>query len=294
MKKFLIIFLGLVVVFLSMYYFKLQTSNIEEVIPDNVVVDGELIGGTQDEFGCLGPAGYSFDREINACIRSWEIDSDDKRKASRLAVEEVGAQKGLTIIEVLVARCPGCFVVSFNNGGERTFAKIEDWGVVEVSDVELSFETSYENMESDSEYFKGLLHKSLEDLSVADIRLAFPGFVDEDFDFVYELVLSDEQYTTLMLNAASRFGIDLSLDTENIDHLVSKLKLDSMVPVESDYGDKIVYGTNQSVDIDALRLDCGNRGGEFSECGSPCASDAEMCIDVCAFVCLVSDTSLSD
>jgi len=33
--------------------------------------DKELIGGNRDEHGCLGPAGYSYDEEIGACVRSW-------------------------------------------------------------------------------------------------------------------------------------------------------------------------------------------------------------------------------
>ncbi|MCK5027796.1 MAG: hypothetical protein KAS07_05245, partial [Candidatus Pacebacteria bacterium] len=57
------------------------------------------------------------------------------------------------------------------------------------------------------------------------------------------------------------------------------------VSIESDFGTKIVYGTSQSVDTAPLMKDCEARGGVFNACGSPCSSDAQECITVCAFTC---------
>ncbi len=57
------------------------------------------------------------------------------------------------------------------------------------------------------------------------------------------------------------------------------------VPVQSRFDNKIVYTTDQSADVTLLREHCLQEGGIFNACGSPCASDEEMCIAVCAFTC---------
>ena len=93
----------------------------------------EPIGGETDENGCLGPAGYSYDEEIGACTRVWEIENENTRKAAKMAVEEVGKSKGLTVTEVLVLRCPGCFTVTLQVGEkhpkENVAVNIVDWEV---------------------------------------------------------------------------------------------------------------------------------------------------------------------
>lgn len=64
----------------------------------------------------------------------------------------------------------------------------------------------------------------------------------------------------------------------------------SQIPIEEVFSDKIVYGTGLSEDlIPSLQQDCQERQGTFSECGSPCASDAELCITVCAYVCILNN-----
>lgn len=72
------------------------------------------IGGERDKHGCLGPAGYSWDEEIQACARNWELDETQK-KAAKIAVEHNGPENGLTVVEVMTARCPGCFTVKLSN-----------------------------------------------------------------------------------------------------------------------------------------------------------------------------------
>lgn len=127
MKK--IIFI-LLLVFLVSGCNILPLVNEEEVIKDvvNQVVDDnqELIGGQRDEHGCLGPAGYSWDEEIQACLRTWELD-ENQRKAAKIAVEYQGPAEGLTLVEVLVARCPGCFTVNLENNGERYSVALNNW-----------------------------------------------------------------------------------------------------------------------------------------------------------------------
>jgi hypothetical protein len=81
----------------------------------------DLIGGQRDEHGCLGPAGYSWNQTIGACVREWELD-ESQRKAAEIAVESVDNMKGNTVIEVETLKCPGCFNVKLElglNAGEK-------------------------------------------------------------------------------------------------------------------------------------------------------------------------------
>jgi hypothetical protein len=91
-----------------------------------------LIGGERDEHGCLGPAGYSWNESIGACIREWELDESQK-KAAKTAVKSIEPVKGTTVTEVEVLRCPGCFNVKLElglNAGENIMTvKIADWKV---------------------------------------------------------------------------------------------------------------------------------------------------------------------
>jgi len=91
-----------------------------------------LIGGQRDEYGCLGPAGYGWSEEANACIREWELDENQK-KAAKIAVDYIGYEKGLTIIQVQTAGCPSCFMVEVEKGKDRIKTTLENWEVVKKS-----------------------------------------------------------------------------------------------------------------------------------------------------------------
>ena len=93
---------------------------------------GGMIGGQRDENGCLGPAGYTFVESIGACAREWEIDSEDKRQAAKIVVEYVGFKKGLTVSEVKVFKCPGCFEVILDS----KIILLQDWEVSSVDKLE--------------------------------------------------------------------------------------------------------------------------------------------------------------
>src|SRR3990167_9701777 len=54
------------------------------------------------------------------------------------------------------------------------------------------------------------------------------------------------------------------------------------IPFQAEFPTKIVYATDQSADLNALRADCRERKGTFNECGTVCAPDAETCVAVCA------------
>lgn len=60
---------------------------------------------------------------------------------------------------------------------------------------------------------------------------------------------------------------------------------ESGIEIQNVYENKIVYTTDMQQDAEKYRADCESRGGEFNSCGSSCPSDAEMCIQVCAYTC---------
>jgi len=58
--------------------------------------------------------------------------------------------------------------------------------------------------------------------------------------------------------------------------------------ISNEYPTKIVY-TNDLSSAEKMKDDCSQRGGTFNTCGSPCAPEAEICIEVCAYTCELSD-----
>ena len=94
--------------------------------------DQQPIGGQRDEHGCLGPAGYTYNSYVGACVREWELD-DNQREAARIVMEYVGWENGTTVIMAQTARCPGCFVVEVEQGRNRRVLTLEDYEVVHVS-----------------------------------------------------------------------------------------------------------------------------------------------------------------
>lgn len=58
-----------------------------------------------------------------------------------------------------------------------------------------------------------------------------------------------------------------------------------MVPIQSQFENKIVYGVGGDLDVASLEKDCQVRGGNFNTCGNVCAPDAGVCIQVCAYTC---------
>ncbi|PIY59946.1 hypothetical protein COY95_04365 [Candidatus Woesearchaeota archaeon CG_4_10_14_0_8_um_filter_47_5] len=86
------------------------------------------IGGERDEHGCLGPAGYSWNEEVGACIREWEL-NEDQRRAAQIAVM-IQSYSPLTVTEVRPGQCTGCFVVSLQDENQNTrTVTLTDWKV---------------------------------------------------------------------------------------------------------------------------------------------------------------------
>jgi hypothetical protein len=91
------------------------------------------IGGQRDEHGCLGPAGYSWNESIGACVREWELDENQKRAAG-IAVEYVGYEYATTITEVVpITGFEGSFEVTLEQGEERDLftVVIDNWTATE-------------------------------------------------------------------------------------------------------------------------------------------------------------------
>ncbi len=68
-----------------------------------------IIGGDKDEHGCLTPAGYSWDSDVGACTRSWEITGDLKQAAQK-AVAPLSYP--VTVLSVEKQDCDGCYIVT--------------------------------------------------------------------------------------------------------------------------------------------------------------------------------------
>lgn len=88
----------------------------------------ELIGGQRDEHGCLGPAGYTWNEDIGACVREWELD-DGQRTAAQIAVAPLSV-KPITVAEVKQMKCPGCYEVVLSNDQKKFSININDWKII--------------------------------------------------------------------------------------------------------------------------------------------------------------------
>jgi hypothetical protein len=55
------------------------------------------------------------------------------------------------------------------------------------------------------------------------------------------------------------------------------------IQIKERFDNKIVYEQDQ--DLEEMRKHCQDLGGEFNECGSPCAPRAEICAEVCVYTC---------
>lgn len=53
----------------------------------------------------------------------------------------------------------------------------------------------------------------------------------------------------------------------------------------NNFGSKIVYTTNTTVNKDEYINDCSARGGVFNYCGNVCAPNASSCSQQCALTC---------
>ena len=91
----------------------------------------ESIDGEQNNFGCLSELGYSYDELVKACIKPGL--NKEKKQVAKLAVEYLTADEdiyGLMVVEVIPARCPGCWHVDLSDAKGRQFELSVTNGVV--------------------------------------------------------------------------------------------------------------------------------------------------------------------
>ena len=91
-KSLMIIIVVLVIIFGGLYLFLTQT----EIENQEVVNEEPLIGGDQDEHGCLIAAGYSWCEANQQCLRFWEQGCEDYIYS---LYEQVKAVTGLEFLE---------------------------------------------------------------------------------------------------------------------------------------------------------------------------------------------------
>ena len=98
------------------------------------------IGGDRDERGCLVAAGYSFDEQVGACIRAFEMTPDIKQ-AAILAVEHVGGGYALTVTSFNSYEEAGSYDIMLERGEERTkeTVYIRQGQVVELQRVKIYY-----------------------------------------------------------------------------------------------------------------------------------------------------------
>ena len=108
-------------------------SDPKEIVCENdkcIAKETFPIGGEKDEHGCLGPAGYTWNGELGACVREWEI-RDYHKDVIKTAVEHVGYTEGLTVLRVDEAKLFGAYVVRLKKGDEEIRVNIQDGKVVD-------------------------------------------------------------------------------------------------------------------------------------------------------------------
>jgi hypothetical protein len=80
-------------------------------------VERHSVGGETDERGCLTGAGYSWDNDVGACTRNWEL-NEEQKKAVKIAVAPLSYS--VTVINVVTLRCgEGCYEVELQRNDNR-------------------------------------------------------------------------------------------------------------------------------------------------------------------------------
>jgi hypothetical protein len=94
-----------------------------------------LINKVWDINGCYAPDGYSYDYDIQACINTTEF-TNEQKQAITLAVEHIGPQYAIAVVDVIAYKCEGCFDVELEIGEERTRTRValSNWEVRQVID----------------------------------------------------------------------------------------------------------------------------------------------------------------
>lgn len=118
MKQYLI-YLGLIVVFGGVLFY------ISKVQPTTTQYQ-------TDAYGCLLSSGYSYNVEIGACARSWELNNTDAKSAAKVAADLLSHPRGLVISSIEKTSCVNCFTVHLKKGSDGVAVSINNNTVQKV------------------------------------------------------------------------------------------------------------------------------------------------------------------
>lgn len=150
-------------------------------------------------------------------------------------------------------------------------------------------------------FFEAILPANIEDVEgnmLAEQRLqAQENWMTTDFvSFSGTIVfdVSEETPAFLVIRKNNPSGLPENADAVrmSITLLPNTNKADSNIIIEQEFDGKILYGSQlNEAQQEEARKHCQTQGGTFNKCGSPCAPEAEACIQVCAYTCELQDES---
>ncbi len=90
--------------------------------------DGGIIGGQTDAYGCLAGAGYSWNESVFACVREWELNSEERR-AVNIAIAPLSYY--VTVTEVSKQECEGCYNIKLQRNYNRELEEVnlKNWTI---------------------------------------------------------------------------------------------------------------------------------------------------------------------
>lgn len=115
-----------VIIGVGLYYVAMNITFANPNSDSTIKEKEKPIGGDTDIGGCLIGAGYQYDEDIQACIRDWEL-NENERKAAKIVVEDYGPKKGLTVDSIETYKCVGCFNVQLKDGDGVENIFISNW-----------------------------------------------------------------------------------------------------------------------------------------------------------------------
>lgn len=174
-KKILITIVIFIILFLSIYFIQKNQSG--------------TVGGNRDESGCLIAGGYTFDEEVGACIKSFEM-TPDIMEASKTAVNHVGREYALTVVSFNSYEKNGSYDITLEKGEERNkeTVYIRNWEVIEPKVVKLFFYNQEKDLDEE-----GNIQCSKEGLVAVEREVVGESFIEETIRLLIEGSLSTKE-----------------------------------------------------------------------------------------------------
>lgn len=208
----------------------------------------KLIGGDRDEHYCLVGAGYSYDKDVGACTRSWEFDTAQK-EAAAIAVKSIQLNDWTVTAVNATNTCDSCYTVVMQRDTLRNTVTIINGNVSTATGGEWPCTREYRPV--------------CGAIQVQCIRAPCPP-INTTFSNLCEA------------QAAGAFNIHSNACTaEEVNPESACLTFDGTWIQES----QECEGMPQEM--------CVQLGGTFNECASACRNDpdAEICTMQCVQVC---------